>query len=159
MAAISAGLLMCNICEGKLIFFLVHPGGPFYKNKHKGVWTIPKGIVNENEERLVAAQREFFEETGIEPRGPYHSLGSARMKSGKEILVWTFVGEWEVASGITSNTFELEWPPRSGKTMQVPEADQGRWMAYEEAAMYIHSSQKVFLDRAVTDRGLIFSLK
>lgn len=157
MAAISAGLLMCSIHNGSQHFFLVHPGGPFYKNKHEGVWTIPKGLVNENEDRLMAAQREFVEETGIQPSGSYHSLGSVRMKSGKEIFVWAFVGNWEEFSGITSNTFELEWPPRSGRTILVPEADEGRWMDYEEAVTCIHPVQKIFLDRAIAERGLLFS--
>lgn len=154
MAAISAGLLMCQLREGKLQFFLVHPGGPFYKNRNEGVWTIPKGLVSVGEDRLAAAQREFREETGIEPRGPYHSLGFSRMKSGKEVFVWGFAGQWEEHQGITSNTFSLAWPPRSGKTIQVAEADAARWMTYDEGVKYIHPSQTVFLDRATESSDL-----
>ena len=154
MAAISAGLLMCRV-RGELNFFLVHPGGPFIKNKSDGVWTIPKGLVDENEDRLAAARREFIEETGITPNGPYHPIGSTVMKSGKQVFAWAFAGKWDEATGITSNTFELTWPPRSGKTILVPEADQGRWMTYPEALRHIHPSQKVFLDRAMRDRDVI----
>jgi predicted NUDIX family NTP pyrophosphohydrolase len=156
MAAVSAGLLMCRD-RGDLHFFLVHPGGPYFKNKNEGVWTIPKGLVDEDEDRLVAAQREFLEETGMEPRGFFYPLGSTRMKSGKEIFAWAFAGDWNEADGITSNTFELEWPPRSGKIAMVPEADQGRWMVYEEAVVLIHPAQRVFLDRAMAARELILS--
>ena len=152
MAAVSAGLLMCRFRAG-LNFFLVHPGGPFFKNKSHGAWTIPKGLVGESEDRLAAACREFLEETGIEPGGPFHSLGSTRMKSGKEIFAWAFASEWDERTGITSNTFELAWPPRSGKIIHVPEADQGRWMTYDEAVAYIHPSQIVFLDRASSDQA------
>lgn len=154
MAVVSAGLLMCRV-RGEFNFFLVHPGGPFFRNRNEGIWTIPKGLVDEGEDRLLAAQREFFEETGIKPTAPYYPLGSTRMKSGKQIFAWAFAGEWNEADGIKSNTFELEWPPRSRKRIQVPEADKGRWMSYEEAVGHVHPAQKVFLDRAMDQRTTI----
>ncbi len=155
MKTVSAGLLMCRR-HHDLNFFLVHPGGPFFRNKHKGFWTIPKGLVDEGEDLLAAACREFGEETGIIPTGPYHPLGSTVMKSGKEVFAWAFAGEWDESTGIKSNTFQLNWPPRSGKTILVPEADEGKWMNYQDAVEYLHPSQQVFLDRAVADQQLIF---
>lgn len=135
--------------EGKVQFFLVHPGGPFYTRKNEGVWTIPKGLVDLNEELLNAAKREFLEETGIKPKGNFFNLGTIRMKSGKEVHCWMFEGEWDETFGITSNTFDMEWPPKSGKHIQVPEADRGAWMEYDEAIKMIHPSQTPFLERAL----------
>ena len=133
----------------ELMFFLVHPGGPFYVKKHEGVWTIPKGLVEEGEDLLATAQREFEEETGIKPHGPFLELGTVKMKSGKIIHAWAFEGEWKEEDGIKSNTFQLEWPPKSGKMMEVPEADKGKWCTYDEAIQLIHPSQKAFIENGI----------
>src|SRR4051812_24164328 len=118
--SVAAGLLMYRINNGTIEFFLVHPGGPFFKNKDKGHWSIPKGIPNEGEDLLAAAQREFTEETGLISKEPYTSLGTATQKSGKTIHAWAFAGDWDESAGIISNTFELEWPPKSRRIQNFP---------------------------------------
>src|SRR5688572_26006131 len=133
MSLHSAGLLMCRVNNDLLEYFLVHPGGPFYTKKEEGVWSIPKGIPEQDEELLDAARREFQEETGIVPMPPFHSIGTAKLKSGKTIHAWTFEGSWDPSQGIVSNTFPLEWPPKSRKTIQVPENDRAEWMLKERA--------------------------
>jgi predicted NUDIX family NTP pyrophosphohydrolase len=143
----SAGLLMCRLNDGVREFFLVHPGGPFYKNRDKGVWSIPKGLPEQGEEFLSTAQREFFEETGIRPEPPFYELGTIKQKSGKVVHAWTFEGAWDPATGIHCNTFPVEWPPRSGKTMTFPEVDKARWMDFDEAAKMILPAQRPFLER------------
>jgi predicted NUDIX family NTP pyrophosphohydrolase len=148
MALVSAGLLMHRI-QKQREFFLIHPGGPFFKNKNEGAWTIPKGLVEGDEDLLMAASREFEEETGIKPHGPFEELGAAKLKSGKLIHVWSFPGDWEEGQGIRSNTFSLEWPPRSGKFIDVPEADRAQWFNYEQACKHINPAQIVFLERLV----------
>jgi predicted NUDIX family NTP pyrophosphohydrolase len=149
MQNISAGLLMCRFYSTHTLqFFLVHPGGPFYTNKNEGVWSIPKGIPNENEDLLAAAQREFKEETGIIPGEPFIPLDSVKQKGGKIVHAWAFIGEWNAESGIVSNTFKLEWPPRSGKFQEFPEQDRAEWMDYDTAVKHINPAQVAFLDRA-----------
>jgi predicted NUDIX family NTP pyrophosphohydrolase len=148
MAVYSAGLLMCRMQESSLEFFLVHPGGPFFSKKNEGAWTIPKGLPEGTEAMEETAQREFFEETGIQPRGPFHSIGSAKLKSGKTIYAWTFLGTWEPSQGIVSNRVEIEWPPRSGKSMSIHEIDQGEWMGFEKASQMINPNLVCFLERA-----------
>lgn len=145
---LAAGLLMCNHLTGTVQFFLVHPGGPYYANKDAGVWTIPKGIPEENEELMDTARREFFEETGIPSRPPFHDIGTVKQKGGKVVHAWTFLGEWDPATGISCNNFTMEWPPRSGKMGEFPEMDRGKWMDYEEARRMINAAQIPFLDRA-----------
>lgn len=147
MPPIAAGLLMFRKRDSALEFFLVHPGGPFYAKKNEGVWSIPKGIPEENEDLLVAAQREFFEETGLRATPPFHALGTARQKSGKIIHAWSFAGDWDPAQGIQCNTFDLEWPPRSGKFIKVPEVDRAEWMTFEKAISMINPGQISFLER------------
>jgi predicted NUDIX family NTP pyrophosphohydrolase len=149
MPQISAGLLMVRFNNNQPEFFLVHPGGPFFKNKHEGVWSMPKGLVEQNEELLLTATREFEEETGIKPKPPFHSIGTAKLKSGKTIHAWTFIGEWNETSGIKSNTFKLEWPPRSGKFLDIPEADKANWFSFEMACRVMNPGQLVFLERAL----------
>ncbi|HYG17766.1 MAG TPA: NUDIX domain-containing protein [Ohtaekwangia sp.] len=148
MRAISAGLLMCRLHHGVREYFLVHPGGPFFARKNEGVWSIPKGIPEKNEDLLEAAKREFFEETGITPVPPFYSLGTAQQKGGKLVHAWCFTGEWEPETGITCNTFPLEWPPRSGKYRDVPEVDKAEWMARDKAVLMINPAQIPFLSRA-----------
>ena len=145
---ISAGLLMCRNQKEEVQFFLVHPGGPFFKNKHLGVWSIPKGIPEADEELLFAAQREFTEETGLAAKPPFHDLGTIQQKRGKVVHAWAFEGEWNDSEGITCNTFKLEWPPKSGRFQEFPEADRAAWMNLEEAKAHIIPEQIPLLDRA-----------
>jgi predicted NUDIX family NTP pyrophosphohydrolase len=146
---IAAGLLMCRIMTGELQFFLLHPGGPFFKNKDAGVWSIPKGMPeSENEELLSVAIREFEEETGIKPVGDFKSIGNIQQKAGKIIHAWAFLGTWDASSGITSNTFSIEWPPKSGKFQDFPEMDKAEWLLYHEAIKKVNPAQIALLDRA-----------
>jgi predicted NUDIX family NTP pyrophosphohydrolase len=148
MAVLSAGLVMCRFRENELQFFLLHPGGPLYAKKNEGVWSIPKGMPEKDEDLLLAAQREFKEETGMEPTPPFHALGTVKLKSGKTIHAWAFMGEWDESSGIKSNYFDFEWPPRSGKKINIPEADRAEWMSFEKAVSLIHPNQIPLLERA-----------
>jgi predicted NUDIX family NTP pyrophosphohydrolase len=148
MAAIAAGLLMCRKKNDELQFFLVHPGGPFFVKKNEGFWSIPKGLPENDEEILQTAQREFFEETGIKPKPPFHPLGFVKQKSGKIVHAWTFKGEWNSDQGITSNIFKIEWPPRSKKFIEIPEVDRAEWMTFDQAAKMIHPHQLPFLSKA-----------
>ncbi len=116
----SAGLLMFRRREQVLEVLLAHPGGPFWKNKDAGAWSIPKGELEAGEEPLAAAQREFEEELGIKPQGPFFKLGSVTQKSGKVVQAWAFEGDCD-PSAIRGNTFEIEWPPKSGKKTAFPE--------------------------------------
>jgi predicted NUDIX family NTP pyrophosphohydrolase len=146
---IAAGLLMCRIVDAALQYFLVHPGGPYFKNKDIGVWSIPKGIPNHQEKNLLSiAVREFEEETGIKPNEPYESIGFVQQKAGKIVHAWSFIGDWESVTGIESNTFSMEWPPKSGKIQDFPEMDKGGWFNYSEAKSKINPAQIAFLDRA-----------
>ena len=148
MPVLTAGLLMCRKTKDELEFFLVHPGGPFYAKKNEGVWSIPKGIADPNEKLEDAAEREFFEETGIKPHPPYFPLVSVKMKSGKIIHAWSFFGEWDETQPIVSNTFDLEWPPKSRKFVATPEVDRAEWMTFEKASRMINPNQLPFLERA-----------
>jgi predicted NUDIX family NTP pyrophosphohydrolase len=126
--------------------FLVHPGGPFWKNKDVGAWSIPKGEFKDDEDPLKAAIREFGEETGTTPSGDFKELGSVKMKSGKLIFAWSVKGDIDPAS-VKSNTFPLEWPQHSGKTIMVEEVDKGEWFDPETAKEKINPAQAVFIDR------------
>ena len=148
-ARISAGLVMCRRRNNQLEFFLVHPGGPFFKNKDLGVWSIPKGLPEGNEDYLTAAQREFNEETGLKPAGPFHPLGSIKQKGGKTVYAWTCLGDWDEAHGIHGNTFTIEWPPKSGRLKEFPEQDKAAWMTLEEAENHIIAEQLPLLQRAI----------
>ena len=125
----SAGLLMYRAAGGALEVFLAHPGGPLFRNKDDGAWTIPKGEIDGDDEPLATAQREFEEETGITPRGEYRSLGSVRQKGGKLVRAWAFAcpDGYDDSKPIRSNTFTMEWPPRSGKQQEFPEVDAARF--------------------------------
>ena len=148
MTKVSAGLLMCRVSAGQLQYFLVHPGGPYFSKKKQGFWTIPKGLPDGDEELLQTAKREFFEETGIEPRPPFHELGSIRQKGGKVVHAWSFSGSWEPRDGIKCNTFSIEWPPRSGERRQFPEVDEAAWFSYSEALTAIMPEQIPLLNKA-----------
>jgi predicted NUDIX family NTP pyrophosphohydrolase len=153
MANIAAGLLMCRKQDNELEFFLVHPGGPFFVKKNEGVWSIPKGLPENGEDLLIAAQREFFEETGVKPSPPYQSLGTVKLKSGKIIHAWSFEGQWHAEQGVVSNIFKMEWPPSSKKFIDVPEVDKAAWMRMDEATKMINPQQIPFLTRAKTIYG------
>ena len=123
---ISAGLLLFRRTNGTLEVLLAHPGGPFWKHKDLGAWTIPKGVIDPGEEPLAAAQREFWEETGIASHGPYMPLGSIRQRAGKTVHAWAWEGDAD-ATTVTSNTMRYEWPHRSGQWITVPEIDRCEW--------------------------------
>jgi predicted NUDIX family NTP pyrophosphohydrolase len=146
MSKMSAGLLMYRITEGRLEVFLIHPGGPFWRNKDAGAWSIPKGEINAGEDYLLAARREFQEETGIKPEGTFLSLGSTKLKSGKVVHAWAFEGSCEPAT-IKSNTLKIEWPPKSGKLQEIPEVDKAAFWLLAEAKIKINPAQMKFLER------------
>ncbi len=126
--------------------FLVHPGGPYWSKNNEGSWTLPKGVCEDGEEPLATAQREFHEETGFIARGPFIELGSVHQKSGKEVFVWAFEGDCDPRD-LVSNTCEVEWPPRSGRRLVIPEVDRGAWFALQEAAIFIREEQQPLLLR------------
>jgi len=136
MAKHSAGILLYRIKNKKPEVFLGHPSGPFYKNKDDGAWTIPKGEFEVGEEPLAAAKREFKEETGKEIQGEFISLQPVKYKSGKIVNAWAVEGNID-ATGIVSNLFQLEWPPKSGKYINVPEIDRAEWFTIETAKQKI----------------------
>lgn len=140
----SAGLLMYRRKDDGLEVFLVHPGGPFWKKKDAGAWTIPKGEFTDGEDPLDAARREFEEETGFTPVGEFVNLGVVRQASGKLVSAWAFEGDFDPAR-LISNTCQVEWPPRSGVLIDVPEVDRGEWFAVEEARRRILKSQEPLL--------------
>lgn len=141
---VSAGLLMYRRSRGRLQVFLAHPGGPFFSRKDIGAWTIPKGLIDPGEEPLAAAKREFQEETGLIPSGPYTPLSPVRMSSGKIVHAWAFEGDCDPKS-ISSNSFSLEWPPKSGITREFPEVDRAGWFDMEEAEKKITKGQAPLL--------------
>lgn len=142
----SAGLLMYRRRGTDLQVLLVHPGGPFWVKKDIGAWSIPKGLYTPEEEPLSAARREFEEETSFPAEGEFIPLGRLKQKSGKLILAWAFEGDCDAAAA-KSNLFSMEWPPRSGKQQEFPEADRAEWFGIEEAKGKIHPGQKEFLTR------------
>ncbi len=145
---VSAGLLMYRRRNEQLEVLLVHPGGPLWKKRDEGAWTIPKGLVDEGEELLAAAQREFREETGFAPHQPFLSLGSITQKSGKVVHAWAFEGDCD-PSQLHSNTFEMEWPPKSGKTATFPEVDRADFFFVGPARKKINPAQERLLDELV----------
>jgi len=140
----SAGLMLYRRINGIIEVFLVHPGGPFWKNKDEGAWSIPKGEFDVNEEPLDAATREFFEETGIQVSGEFLELKSIKQKGGKIVFAWALEKDID-ANTITSNLFEIEWPPRSGKFQNFPEVDRAAWFTIDEAKKKINAMQVAFL--------------
>lgn len=151
MGKISAGLVMYRMVNGEIEVLLVHPGGPFWRNKDDGAWSIPKGEIEPEEDPLLAAQREFQEEMGIKPAGKFVSLGNVKLKSGKVVHAWAFEGDCDPAT-IKSNTFSLEWPPKSGKVQQIPEIDKAAFLPIMQARVKINPAQAAFLDRLQTLR-------
>ncbi len=145
MAKRSAGLLMYRRKKGRLEVLLVHPGGPIWAKKDAGVWSIPKGEISPGEEELATAQREFEEETGVRPEGPFIELGEITQKSGKVVRAWAFEGEVDPRT-LRSNTFTMEWPPRSGRKQEFPEVDRAEFFSLEEARKKINPAQAPLLD-------------
>lgn len=143
---VSAGLLLFRRPAGVLELFLAHPGGPFWKGRDAGAWTIPKGLVNAGEELLDAARREFEEETGIRPAGPFVPLGSVRQKAGKVVHAWAWEGDADPAA-VTSNTARSQWPPGSGKWISYPEVDRCAWFAPADARIRLNPAQAELIDR------------
>lgn len=141
----SAGLLLYRLRNGVPEIFLVHPGGPFWAKKDAGSWTIPKGEFSEEEDPLEAAKREFFEETGTVIDGKFLALKSIKQKSGKIVHCWAVERDID-PSKIKSNTFEIEWPPKSGKRQSFPEVDRGAWFSVAEAKEKILEAQIPFID-------------
>jgi predicted NUDIX family NTP pyrophosphohydrolase len=143
---VSAGLLLFRRPAGEVELFLAHPGGPFWKGRDAGAWTIPKGLVNAGEELLDAARREFEEETGIRPAGPFVPLGSVRQKAGKVVHAWAWEGDADPAA-VTSNTTRSQWPPGSGKWISYPEVDRCAWFGPSDARVRLNPAQAELIDR------------
>ena len=156
MAKRSAGLLMYRRRDGGLQVFLVHPGGPFWAKKDLGAWSIPKGEYGEGEDPLQAARREFTEETGFDTDfaadGDFIDLGTVKQASGKLVSVWAIEGDCDPAE-LHSNTCMIEWPPRSGRQMQIPEVDRADWFSTDEARERILKSQAPVIELLIARLG------
>jgi predicted NUDIX family NTP pyrophosphohydrolase len=153
MAKQSAGILAYKLKQGKLSVFLVHPGGPFFARKDDGVWSIPKGEFDK-EDSLTAAKREFLEETGIAIDGSFLELTPLKQKSGKTVYAWAIEKDVD-ATHIVSNEFELEWPPRSGKKIMVPEIDRAGWFDPKAAFEKINPGQAGFIKELAAKLNLV----
>jgi predicted NUDIX family NTP pyrophosphohydrolase len=145
MPRVSAGLLMYRVKEGSLQVLLAHPGGPFFRNKDDGAWSIPKGEIEPGEDLLEGAKREFAEEIGVIPTGPFIALKPVKQKGGKIIHAWAFEGDCD-PSAIVSNTFTLEWPPQSGRHMEFPEIDRAAFFDLAAARRKINAGQAPLID-------------
>ncbi|HXQ28017.1 MAG TPA: NUDIX domain-containing protein [Gemmatimonadales bacterium] len=148
MARVSAGLIGYRRSKGVLEVLLVHPGGPFWKAKDLGAWSIPKGALDAGEEALEGAKREFREETGFTVVGPCIPLASLRQPGGKLVHAWAVAGDWD-PSALRSNMASIVWPPRSDRTLEFPEVDRAAWFPIHEARRRIAPGQVGFLDELV----------
>ena len=146
---ISAGILLYRKNNGILEVLIVHPGGPFYKKKDDGHWSIPKGEPDDGEDLLLTAKREFEEETGYSPGGNFIELGSILQKGGKEVYAWAVEGDMPAGHTHTSNTVNLEWPPRSGKIISFPEVDKMEFCDIITAKLKIKETQIPLIERLV----------
>lgn len=146
MAATSAGILLYRRAAEGIVVLLVHPGGPFWARRDLGAWSIPKGEFGEGEDPADAARREFAEELGLALSGTLEPLGEIRQKAGKRVVGFACEGELDVAD-IRSNSFEIEWPPRSGRRQAFPEVDRAEWFDLDTAREKIVPGQVPFLDR------------
>ncbi len=144
MSKKSAGLLLFREIPGRLEVLLVHPGGPFWAKKDEGAWSVPKGELAENEDPLAAAKREFEEETGFTPDGEMIPLEPVRQPGGKLVYAWAMKGDVDPGA-LRSNTFSLEWPPKSGRCREFPEVDRAAWFSVEAAGRKIVKGQVSFL--------------
>lgn len=145
MPRVSAGLLMYRIQDGELQTLLAHPGGPLFKNKDDGAWSIPKGEIEPGEDLLEAAKREFQEETGVVPTGPFIALTPVKQKGGKVVHAWAFKGDCNPVATV-SNSFTMEWPPRSGKQMEFPESDRADFFDVAAAKRKIKAGQEGLIE-------------
>ena len=144
---VSAGILLYRRTNTGTEVFLVHPGGPYWARKDEGAWSVPKGLVGAGEEELACARREFREETGLDaPGGSERPLGGFRLPSGKRLEVWAVEGDCDPAA-LRSNLFEMEWPPRSGRTAQFPEVDRGGWFDQPAALRKVAPGQRLVLGK------------
>lgn len=143
----SAGLLLYRQKKGRVEVLIAHPGGPFFAKKDNGFWSIPKGLYEDDEDPFAAAKREFEEEIGWPaPAGKYIELGEIKRKDGKTIKAWAVEGQVDETE-VKSNTFEMEWPPKSGKIQEFPEIDQARWFDLPTASLKLQLVQTEFLER------------
>ena len=145
MAKDSAGVLVYRRRAGALEVLLVHPGGPFWRNKDAGAWTIPKGEIDDGEDPRACALRELGEETGLDYRGPLIALSPVTQKGGKRVQAWAAESDFDPAS-LTSSAFEMEWPPKSGKRAVFPEVDRAEWFDLETARAKINAAQAAWLE-------------
>jgi predicted NUDIX family NTP pyrophosphohydrolase len=143
---VSAGLLMYRSVGTKVEVLLVHPGGPYWLRKDDGAWSIPKGEIADGEDPAVAAIREFTEETGVSPSAKLRPLGEIRQRGGKRVIAFAVEGDLDAAS-IISNSFEMEWPPRTGQMQSFPEIDRAEWFDISRAETKILESQRPLLER------------
>ncbi len=146
MAAQSAGIMMYNKRGGELRILLVHPGGPFWRNKDEGAWSIPKGEYGPEEDPEVAARRELAEELSHEVNGPLQPLGEVKQRGGKRVVAFALEGDLDAAT-VRSNEFQLEWPPGSGRIQSYPEVDRAEWFDIDFARTKMLSAQVELLDR------------
>jgi predicted NUDIX family NTP pyrophosphohydrolase len=145
---VSAGLVLVRRDE----VLLVHPGGPFWADENEGAWSIPKGLIEAGEEALAAAIRETREELGIDaPQGPFVALGEVRMKSGKRVVAWAVRAEVDVAK-VHSNEIEIEWPPRSKRTIRIPEIDRAAWCSIVDARRLLNAALVPLIERALSEK-------
>ncbi|MBI2519273.1 MAG: NUDIX domain-containing protein [Bdellovibrio sp.] len=142
---ISAGLLFFRCRAGTFEVLLVHPGGPYWQHKDEGAWNIPKGELHPGEEPFKAAIREFTEETGHTPMGPFYPLTPVRQKSGKIVHAWAVMGDWD-STQLISNTCTIEWPPKSGHTLEILEVDRAEWFQLSDARKKLNPAQVSFLE-------------
>jgi predicted NUDIX family NTP pyrophosphohydrolase len=141
----SAGILLYRRARGRLEVLLVHPGGPFWRNKDAGAWSIPKGLIDPDEDALACARRELREETGLVFDGPVTPLPPITQKGGKLVRAWAAEGDFDPAT-LVSSTFEMEWPPKSGRRASFPEVDSAEWFDLETAREKINPAQAALLD-------------
>ncbi len=146
MAKMSAGLVMYRLRDGGLELLLVHPGGPYWRDKDEGAWSIPKGEYTEDEDPLEVAKREFKEETGYDAEGIFQPLSPVRQAGGKIVTAWAFEGDCD-AEKAKSNTFSMEWPPRSGKRAEFPEVDRADWFPATVAKQKLVKAQVGFIEQ------------
>ncbi|TPL49540.1 NUDIX domain-containing protein [Mesorhizobium sp. B2-4-6] len=148
----SAGLLIHRRIAGVFEFLLVHPGGPFWARKDEGAWSIPKGLIGDNEDELEAAKREAEEELGVAVDGDFRPLGGYKQPGGKIVIAWSVEADIDT-DAIRSNMFTLEWPPKSGRMKEFPEVDRAGWFPLPEAGLKILKGQRAMLDDFLERRG------